>query len=189
MWDLPRPGLKPLSPALAGGFLTTAPPGKSLLSHFCLALSFPSHCFYSHSDTSHLSPGFLLSLVPLPSSLPIILCSCTPGLEKIFPESFFSTLNLLLLPRCVWFLETLPGFPHSPQPCYSLLLNLMFTWIQGAASVTCPAAPSHPTAFALQPHCSAPGSFLACRESQTWQPGSLFTYFYHFLYLVSISKL
>ena len=28
MWDLPRPGLEPLSPALAGGFLTTAPPGK-----------------------------------------------------------------------------------------------------------------------------------------------------------------
>ena len=30
MWDLPGPGLKPVSPALAGGFLTTAPPGKSL---------------------------------------------------------------------------------------------------------------------------------------------------------------
>ena len=28
MWDLPRPGLEPTSPALAGGFLTTAPPGK-----------------------------------------------------------------------------------------------------------------------------------------------------------------
>ena len=29
MWDLPGPGLEPVSPALAGGFLTTAPPGKS----------------------------------------------------------------------------------------------------------------------------------------------------------------
>ena len=28
MWDLPRPGLEPMSPALAGKFLTTAPPGK-----------------------------------------------------------------------------------------------------------------------------------------------------------------
>ena len=28
MWDLPGPGLEPVSPALAGGFLTTAPPGK-----------------------------------------------------------------------------------------------------------------------------------------------------------------
>ena len=28
MWDLPGPGLKPVAPALAGGFLTTEPPGK-----------------------------------------------------------------------------------------------------------------------------------------------------------------
>ena len=28
MWDLPGSGLEPVSPALAGGFLTTAPPGK-----------------------------------------------------------------------------------------------------------------------------------------------------------------
>ena len=28
MRDLPGPGLEPVSPALAGGFLTTAPPGK-----------------------------------------------------------------------------------------------------------------------------------------------------------------
>ena len=28
MWDLPRPGLEPVSPALAGRFSTTVPPGK-----------------------------------------------------------------------------------------------------------------------------------------------------------------
>ena len=28
MWDLPRPGLEPMCPALAGRFSTTAPPGK-----------------------------------------------------------------------------------------------------------------------------------------------------------------
>ena len=28
MWDLPRPGLEPVSPALAGRFSTTAPSGK-----------------------------------------------------------------------------------------------------------------------------------------------------------------
>ena len=32
MWDLLGPGLEPVSLALAGGFLTTAPPGKAL---FC----------------------------------------------------------------------------------------------------------------------------------------------------------
>ena len=34
MWDLPGSGLEPVSPALAGRFLTTAPPGK-----------FPDHLF------------------------------------------------------------------------------------------------------------------------------------------------
>ena len=36
MWDLPRPGLEPLSPALAGRFSTTVPPGK------------PEHYFLNH---------------------------------------------------------------------------------------------------------------------------------------------
>ena len=36
MWDLPGPGLEPVSPALTGGFLTTAPPGNSL--NYCLNL-------------------------------------------------------------------------------------------------------------------------------------------------------
>ena len=36
MWDLPRPGFEPVSPALAGRFSTTAPPGKpcwKILNH------------------------------------------------------------------------------------------------------------------------------------------------------------
>ena len=32
MWDLPGPGIEPVSPALLGRFLTTASPGKSLYS-------------------------------------------------------------------------------------------------------------------------------------------------------------
>ena len=34
MWDLPRPGLEPMSPALAGRLSTTAPPGKPPQSGF-----------------------------------------------------------------------------------------------------------------------------------------------------------
>ena len=34
MWDLPRPGLEPVFPALAGRFSTTAPPGKPCISFF-----------------------------------------------------------------------------------------------------------------------------------------------------------
>ena len=29
MWDLPGPGIEPMSPVLAGGFLTNVPRGKS----------------------------------------------------------------------------------------------------------------------------------------------------------------
>ena len=36
MWDLPRPGPEPMSPALAGGFSTTAPPGKPKMQVLCL---------------------------------------------------------------------------------------------------------------------------------------------------------
>ena len=34
MQGLPRPGLEPVSPALAGGFLTTVPPGKPIALTF-----------------------------------------------------------------------------------------------------------------------------------------------------------
>ena len=33
VWDFPGPELKPVSPALAGGFLTTVPPGKPPVSY------------------------------------------------------------------------------------------------------------------------------------------------------------
>ena len=38
MWDPPGPGIEPVSPALAGGFLTTVPPGKSLKGFFKVAV-------------------------------------------------------------------------------------------------------------------------------------------------------
>ena len=34
MWNLPGPGLEPVSAALADGLLTTVPPGKSLEEDF-----------------------------------------------------------------------------------------------------------------------------------------------------------
>ena len=39
-WDLPRPGLEPVSPALAGRLSTTAPPGKPPYSFLILFNSF-----------------------------------------------------------------------------------------------------------------------------------------------------
>ena len=36
MWDPPRPGLEPMSPALAGSFSTTAPQGSPLVTLFLI---------------------------------------------------------------------------------------------------------------------------------------------------------
>ena len=50
MWDLPRPGLKPMSPALAGRFSTTAPPGKpsplSLIFNFYYNMLYYGMCCF-----------------------------------------------------------------------------------------------------------------------------------------------
>ena len=51
MWDLPRPGLEPVSPALAGGFSTTAPPGKPCWGLFvCTYLHFLVVGFFSSTS-------------------------------------------------------------------------------------------------------------------------------------------
>ena len=54
MWDLPRPGLEPTYPALAGGFLTTAPPGKSQIQ----TLNSLKHTRFFHPHSPSPSPGY-----------------------------------------------------------------------------------------------------------------------------------
>ena len=48
MWDLPRSRTKPVSPALAGRFMTREPPGKPgpyhLMSGIMYGVSWTSHC-------------------------------------------------------------------------------------------------------------------------------------------------
>ena len=40
MWDLPRPGIEPVSPALVRGFLTAGSPGKSHIFNFLRSFQF-----------------------------------------------------------------------------------------------------------------------------------------------------
>ena len=47
MWDLPRPGLEPVSPTLAGRFSTTAPPGKPHQFLLNIPSKYPSGLFTS----------------------------------------------------------------------------------------------------------------------------------------------
>ena len=67
MWYLPRPGLEPLSPALAGGFLTTAPPGKPPSRFFTADLC--SCCFPCQECPSSSPSAYFSASVPSLCSL------------------------------------------------------------------------------------------------------------------------
>ena len=98
MWDLPRPGLEPVSPALTGRFLTTVPPGKPLCLTFwggtkllstaavplyisssnvqgflCLHILINS-CYFLVSDYSHPSEWKVVSRCGFDLNLPDDLC-------------------------------------------------------------------------------------------------------------------
>ena len=45
MWGLPRPGLEPVSPALAGRFSTTVPPGQPYTVYFLPPVLVSSGCY------------------------------------------------------------------------------------------------------------------------------------------------
>ena len=66
MWDLPGPGLEPMSPALAGRFLTTVPQGKPLQK--CFEFISPNKTFISSRER-------LVFLIIL--SLALTLCSAS----------------------------------------------------------------------------------------------------------------
>ena len=55
MWNLPGPGIEPVSPALAGDFLTTGPPGKSKMLYMS---SFIKLIYLTHVTT--LPPSLYL---------------------------------------------------------------------------------------------------------------------------------
>ena len=76
MWDLPGLGIKPVSPALAGGFFTTGPPGKSQRPLFLLCLSISlllvniSHFHFSYYKLKFL-PFILSCYSTLQTTLPL----------------------------------------------------------------------------------------------------------------------
>ena len=66
MWDLPGPGIKPMSPALAGGFFTTEPPGtpQQHTLNICppLTWSFPDSSVGKESACNAGDPGSIPGL-------------------------------------------------------------------------------------------------------------------------------
>ena len=76
MWDPPRPGPEPVSPALAGGLLTTAPPGNPPPNIFIMKNFKHRKSQENCTANPHLS-GFSLPW-RTPHTLPSIPQICTP---------------------------------------------------------------------------------------------------------------
>ena len=53
MWDPPRPGIKPVSSALAGRFLTTEPPGKPWIELLKKLFLHRLHILVQEKDNQH----------------------------------------------------------------------------------------------------------------------------------------
>ena len=96
VWGLPRPGIEPMSSALAGGFFTTKPPGKPR----CYVLKYLSTCKKGSIDqaciATPLPPGELGS-AGMPSFC--VLCHCHHGPLKERTHSLFVYRYKLW---CVW---------------------------------------------------------------------------------------
>ena len=81
MWDLPRPGLKPVSPALAGRFLTTVPPGKPqkvLNTNNLPQISSLSSNLYTHLPTSLLHINALQPCIIVVAKAECLIMPLTP---------------------------------------------------------------------------------------------------------------
>ena len=85
MWDPPRPGLEPVSPALAGRLSTTAPPGKP---YFLFLKILPKlHIFFTFSH--FFSPPFLAKVLKKANSLCLLfhlMFSSQPSLIGFQPS-------------------------------------------------------------------------------------------------------
>ena len=109
MWNLPRPGIKSVSPALAGRFLTTAPSGKSRLIGFFSSMLFSLHVVFFWS---FLLLRFFSSFMPLWS-------------EKML-EVISILLTLLRLVLCPGMCPVLENVPCALEKnVYSVFLDVM----------------------------------------------------------------
>ena len=124
MWDLPRSGIEPVSPALAGRLLTTEPSGKS-----------------------HSVAFSALSLGPLPLPPNFALClNCIVSLLlecAIFP----TVLDHLISPTYTVLVTSLPwaSLLHSSQAVLSYSWKLCYVPLAPACSLPLPWATSfHP---------------------------------------------
>ena len=135
--DLPESGIEPESPALDGGFFTTAPPGKPLKHQFSSVQSLSHVRFFATPWTaahqaslsitntwSLLKPTSTESVMPSNHLIP-----CRP---LLLPPSIFSSIRVfsnesVLLIRCPKYWSF--SFNISPFREYSGLISFRMDWL------------------------------------------------------------
>ena len=105
MWDLPRPGLEPVSPALAGRISTTAPPGKPPKFLPALAISWVTFLFFFFWPR-RVARGIL---VP------------RPGIKHAPPAVEAWSLNL-------WSAREVPWVPFLRSTCTQIKFCFFFSY-------------------------------------------------------------
>ena len=98
MWDIPGPGMEPASPASAGGFFPTEPPGKPW---FCIYMSVCVCISSSLCESVFICVCFSRVCV---SRVSVWVCSYTPGSIYIcscFSVSVFITASVRLYFSCL----------------------------------------------------------------------------------------
>ena len=130
MWDLPGPGLEPVSPALAGGFLTTAPPGKPPTCVFYPVPSFSSLASGNRPFSQPCEHQALLYLILLGGSFPqpwvVSIHSCDDQYSAYYSRGIFYRLLWCSLFSDALFCEFWP--PEFPQSLSSISSTQRVLW-------------------------------------------------------------
>ena len=101
MWDPPGPGIKPMSPALAGGFFTSEPPGKLRISFLYL----PVYIW------NRLQEVWLLN--QRVKEYIILLNIFKFSSVQVIPFAFLLCASLCVQSLCLWLFATLGTVVHQ----------------------------------------------------------------------------
>ena len=138
MWDLPRPGLEPVSTALAGRHSTTAPPGKPYASFLFprFWIIFTIITLNSFSGRLTISSSFIWSCGFLPCSFICCIFLCLLTLSNVlFLRSPFCRLQGHSS-SCFWCLP--PVLEVGPVACIGLLVGETGVCVLVTGAGSCP---------------------------------------------------